>query len=72
MAYKIVQDLCNGCAACEPECPNGAISKKGGLFTINPDMCTECIGHYDEPQCEAVCPVDDTCIIDMNFPRYKV
>jgi ferredoxin len=20
--------------------------------------CTECVGHYDEPQCVEVCPVD--------------
>ncbi|MDR2151404.1 MAG: ferredoxin, partial [Helicobacteraceae bacterium] len=20
--------------------------------------CTECVGHYDEPACVAVCPVD--------------
>jgi ferredoxin len=32
---------------------------------IESDRCTECVGHYDEPQCVEVCPVD--CIIlDKN------
>jgi ferredoxin len=28
---------------------------------IEPALCTECIGHYDQPQCIEVCPVE--CII---------
>jgi ferredoxin len=72
MAFKIVEENCTGCCACEPECPNQAISEtKGGLFVIDPAKCTECIGHYDEPQCVAVCPIDLTCIIDDNYPRYE-
>jgi ferredoxin len=62
MAYKIVASQCTGCGACEFECPNKAISEKGGVFVINPDKCTECKGHFDTAQCTAVCPVDDTCI----------
>jgi ferredoxin len=70
MAYKIVADNCNVCAACEPECPNGAIAMKKGMYRIDPVLCTECIGHFDEPQCAAVCPVNDTCVIDESVPRY--
>jgi ferredoxin len=44
--------------ACEPECPNVAIREKGGTFIIDPAKCTECEGHFDAPQCIAVCPVD--------------
>jgi Fe-S-cluster-containing dehydrogenase component len=29
-------------------------------YVINPDRCTECVGHFDEPQCVQVCPV--SCI----------
>ena len=29
-----------------------------GLFVIDPALCTECVGHYDEPQCVVVCPVE--------------
>jgi len=70
MAYKIVASSCTGCSACEPECPNQAIVEKNGTFLIKPEKCTECIGHFDEPQCVAACPVDDTVIIDTSYPRY--
>ena len=42
---------------CEPECPNKAIFQGAEIYEINPDLCTECKGHYDEPQCQIVCPV---------------
>lgn len=72
MAFMIVADNCTGCCACEPECPNQAISEaKGGLFVIDPAKCTECVGHHDEAQCVAVCPIEETCIIDDNYPRYQ-
>ena len=58
MALKIIASMCTGCSACEPECPNVAIREKGGTFIIDPNKCTECVGHYDEPQCVQVCPVD--------------
>lgn len=47
-----------------------AISEKGNTFVIDPAKCTECIGHFDTPQCVAVCPVDNTCIVDTSLPRY--
>jgi ferredoxin len=31
------------------------------IYQINPDKCTECVGHFDEPQCQQVCPV--ACIL---------
>jgi len=60
MALKIT-DECINCDVCEPECPNGAISQGDEIYVIDPALCTECVGHYDEPQCVEVCPVD--CII---------
>jgi len=71
MAYKIVTSQCTACSACEPECPNVAITPKNGTFVINPKKCTECIGWFDEPQCVAACPVDNTCIVDTSVPRYQ-
>ena len=71
MAYTIVADNCTACSACEAECPNVAISAKDFAFVINPKKCTECIGHFDVPQCIAVCPVDNTCVIDKSVPRYQ-
>ena len=56
MALKITED-CINCDVCEPECPNDAISMGPEIYVINQDWCTECVGHFDEPQCVAVCPV---------------
>jgi len=57
MALMITDD-CINCAVCEPECPNVAIFEGDEIFEIDPDLCTECVGHFDEPQCQMVCPVD--------------
>lgn len=54
----IITDECINCDVCEPECPNGAISQGDEIYVIDPNLCTECVGHYDEPQCVEVCPVD--------------
>jgi ferredoxin len=57
MALKIT-DACINCDMCEPECPNGAISRGPEIYVIDPGRCTECVGHFDAPQCRRVCPVD--------------
>lgn len=57
----LITDECINCDVCEPECPNGAISRGAEIYEINPGLCTECVGHHDKPQCQEVCPVD--CII---------
>ena len=57
MALKITQE-CINCDVCEPVCPNEAIYQGIEIFEINPDLCTECIGHFDTPQCVDICPVD--------------
>ncbi|MFA5984137.1 MAG: YfhL family 4Fe-4S dicluster ferredoxin [Methylococcaceae bacterium] len=54
----IIDNDCINCDVCEPECPNGAISQGDSIYEINPDLCTECVGHHDLPQCVEVCPVD--------------
>ncbi len=53
-----ITDECINCDVCEPECPNNAISQGPEIYEIAPDLCTECVGHFDEPQCVEVCPVD--------------
>ena len=57
MALKIT-DQCINCDVCEPECPNGAIYEGELYYEIHPHKCTECVGHFDTPQCVEVCPVD--------------
>ena len=64
MALYITED-CIACDACLPECPNEAISEGDPIYIINPDLCTECVGFYEEPQCASVCPTD-ACIPDPN------
>ena len=63
MALKIIRE-CINCDVCEPECPNDAISIGESIYEINPSRCTECVGHFDEPQCQQVCPVD---CISLDF-----
>ena len=69
MAY-IITDECINCAACEPECPNDAIAAADEIYEIEPDKCTECVGHFDESQCAAVCPVD-CCVPDPDHKESK-
>ena len=54
----MITDECINCDVCEPVCPNKAIYQGEDYYHINPDLCTECVGHFDEPQCQQVCPVD--------------
>ncbi len=54
----IITDDCINCDVCEPECPNEAIFEGEEIYEIESEKCTECVGHYDEPQCQLVCPVD--------------
>ena len=56
MALWITDD-CINCDVCEPECPNEAISMGEQIYQIDPHKCTECVGHFDEPQCVQLCPV---------------
>jgi ferredoxin len=53
-----ITEECINCDVCEPECPNQAISMGDTIYVIDPNKCTECMGHFDEPQCVQVCPVE--------------
>lgn len=71
MATKILADLCINCGACEPECPNEAITDGSDVgidaYYIHPDLCTECVGEADHEQCHAVCPVEGCIIPDPDI-----
>ena len=60
MALMIIEG-CTACDACQPVCPNEAISPATPLYIIDPLKCTECVGAEDEPQCKLVCPAE--CIV---------
>lgn len=57
----MITDACTACDACEPVCPNKAITSGKPIYIIDPMKCTECVGAEDEPQCRLVCPSE--CII---------
>ena len=64
----LINDECVNCGVCEPECPNEAITEGEDIYVIDPDKCTECVGHFEESQCVEVCPVE--CIIkDPEHPE---
>ena len=66
----LITDECINCDVCEPECPNEAISMGEQIYQIDPDLCTECVGHFDEPQCVQLCPV--ACIpVDPQHPESR-
>ena len=69
MALRIT-DECINCDVCEPACPNEAIYAGELIYVIDPDRCTECVGHFDEPQCVSLCPV--ACIpVDPNHAESR-
>jgi hypothetical protein len=61
----MITNECISCGACEPECPNNAISQGETIYIIDPKLCTECVGFHDVEACAAVCPVD-CCVTDPN------
>ena len=70
MALTITSE-CINCDVCEPECPNQAISMGESIYVIDPAKCTECVGHFGEPQCVQVCPVE--CIpVDPHHVETRV
>jgi ferredoxin len=64
----MITEECINCGACEPECPNGAITQGEDIFVIDPMLCTECVGFHEKEACAAVCPVD-CCIADPGIPE---
>ena len=61
----VITEECINCGACEPECPNEAISEGEDIYVIDPNLCTECVGFHDYEACQAVCPVE-CCIPNEN------
>lgn len=54
----MINSKCINCDMCGPECPNQAIYMGDKIYQIDPNKCTECVGHYDQPTCVSVCPID--------------
>ena len=65
MTYKVIENLCIGCGACDYACPTGALAKTDsflGLFEIDPyrcDACADCL-----PKCpEAAIVLDPEWVV---------
>ena len=66
----MINEACTACDACEPVCPNKAITAGNPIYMIDALKCTECVGAEDEPQCRLVCPQD--CIVqNADFVETK-
>lgn len=64
MAMMITADMCTACGDCEPVCPTAAIVPKKGVYFIKAEICTECDGEHDLPQCLNVCTADAITPVD--------
>jgi ferredoxin len=69
MSLKITE-ICINCDVCEPVCPNRAIAPGREIYEIEPGRCTECVGHFDVPQCVEVCPVE-CIVVDETHPETR-
>ena len=67
----MIADECVNCGACEPECPNGAISEGDFIYIIDPKLCTECVGFHGDESCQTVCPVE-CCIPDPDNKETEI
>ena len=66
----MINTNCDLCDACILDCPNEAIAE-GDPYIIDALRCTECVGEFDEPQCQLVCPVDDCIVANPDFVESK-
>ena len=71
MAMFIKEADCISCGACEPECPNEAITQAESVYVVDADKCTECVGAFDAAKCVEVCPVDGCIVTDPNHAESR-
>jgi ferredoxin len=39
------------------------------IYVINPELCQECEGAFESPQCITVCPVEGCIVPDPTHPK---
>lgn len=61
-----INHLCTACDACLHVCPNVAIRAEQPYYTIEADLCTECIGDHAEAQCAAICPIEGAIVDELG------
>ena len=70
MAMKVNEE-CINCGACEPECPNEAITEGDSSYVVDPERCTECVGAHEQAKCVEVCPVANCVAVDPEHKESK-
>lgn len=67
----MIIDECINCDVCEFECLNGVILMGLDIYVIDLNKCIECVGYFDELQCQQVCLVE--CILcDLQYDELYV
>ena len=66
-----INSECISCGACEPDCPNEAISAGDSIYVIDVDKCTECVGAFDSPKCVELCPVENCIVVDPDHTETR-
>ena len=67
----VITDECINCGACEPECPNEAITQGDSIYLVDFAKCTECVGAFDTPKCVEICPVDGCIVTDPDHAESR-
>ncbi|MGB5773028.1 MAG: transcriptional regulator, partial [Crocosphaera sp.] len=70
MSYTI-SESCPSCNNCNINCPTNAIHKENGEYWIDQELCNNCQGYYDEPQCIVQCPISSPSPTQAKKGRYK-
>jgi DNA-binding transcriptional regulator YiaG len=71
MAYTIT-DLCDQCNECLLVCPKGAIKRTGEKLWIDPMLCNNCEGLYEQPRCTSICLNNAPVPLQAKKGRCKV
>ncbi len=67
MSCRILLEECMACGVCYAVCPTDAITgQDDDIYEIDPDLCNCCETYYEEPQCKAVCPVENEIVCDCD------
>jgi len=72
MSIKVIEGSCNGCEACVPVCPYGAISVQDGIACIDLDNCNLCGACVSECPFEAIVIEKETTHLRSPSDYYGV
>ena len=71
----IIDESCITCDACLQNCPVNAIVDDSNnptgenRYYVQAEKCVECVDHFEDPQCAAICPSIGCITWDMPFTK---